>query len=44
MTQRHVASADDIALSEGQGLLVPLQDVDKPGTLGQRNIQGGNFL
>lgn len=30
VTQRHVASQDDIAYHEGQGLLVPLSEVDNP--------------
>ena len=30
VTQRHVASHDDIAYHEGQGLLVPLSEVDNP--------------
>jgi hypothetical protein len=30
ITQRHVASAEDLAYAEGKGLLVPLEEVDDP--------------
>jgi hypothetical protein len=30
ITQRHVASAEDVAYAEGKGLLVPLEEVDDP--------------
>lgn len=35
LTQRHVASPEDLAYHEGKGLLVPLRDVDDPRVLGQ---------
>lgn len=30
VTQRHVASQEDVAYHEGRGLLVPLSEVDSP--------------
>ena len=44
VTQRHVASDDDIALSSGKGLLISLDEVNNPGVLGQQRPQGADFL
>ena len=44
VTQRHVASVEDIALHEGQGLLIPLSEVDNPEVLGQPSVLGGDYL
>lgn len=44
ITQRHVASEDDLAYASGKGLLVPLEEVDSPEVLGQRPATGDDFL
>jgi hypothetical protein len=44
VTQRHVASAADVAAAAGRGLLVPLGEVDNPAVLGQRGPAGADFL
>ncbi|KAL4515886.1 hypothetical protein Ndes2526B_g00602 [Nannochloris sp. 'desiccata'] len=44
VTQRHVASEEDLAYHSGQGLLVPLEEVDNPEVLGQKAPSGADFL
>lgn len=44
VTQRHVASEEDVAYHEGRGLLVPLEEVDNPHVLGQMPTPGADFL
>ena len=44
VTQRHVASEEDMAYHKGQGLLVPLQEVDNPEILGQQVPTGANYM
>ncbi|KAI3430560.1 hypothetical protein D9Q98_005153 [Chlorella vulgaris] len=44
ITQRHVASAEDLAYAEGKGLLVPLEEVDDPLVLGQVPLTGDEYL
>lgn len=44
VTQRHVASDEDVAYHSGQGLLVPLEEVDNPEVLGQKAPSGADFL
>jgi hypothetical protein len=44
VTQRHVASPDDVALSRGEGLLVPLEEVNNPQVLGQTSVAGEQYL
>jgi len=44
VTQRHVASEEDLAYHGGQGLLVPLEEVDNPEVLGQKAPSGADFL
>ena len=44
VTQRHVASEEDLAYHEGQGLLVPLDEVNNPEVLGQKAPAGADFL
>jgi hypothetical protein len=44
ITQRHVASAEDVAYAEGKGLLVPLEEVDDPRVLGQVPAAGEEYL
>jgi hypothetical protein len=44
VTQRHVASEEDLAYHSGQGLLVPLDEVDNPEVLGQKAPSGADFL
>ena len=44
ITQRHVASEEDVAYHEGAGLLVPLSEVDDPQVLGQTPAPGADFL
>jgi hypothetical protein len=44
VTQRHVADADDVAYHRGQGLLVPLEDVDSQEVLGQQPRAGDDCL
>ena len=44
MTQRHIASEDDLAMHSGQGLLVSLDDVNNPEVLGQKGPSGADFL
>ncbi|PSC76152.1 solanesyl diphosphate synthase [Micractinium conductrix] len=44
ITQRHVASDEDVAYAAGKGLLVPLDEVDNPQVLGQTTASGDEFL
>lgn len=44
ITQRHVASEEDVAYHEGRGLLIPLSEVDNPVVLGQQAPIGSQFL
>jgi hypothetical protein len=44
VTQRHVASEEDIAYHSGQGLLVPLEEVDNVEILGQTAPSGADYL
>ncbi|GAB4816115.1 hypothetical protein N2152v2_003161 [Parachlorella kessleri] len=44
ITQRHVASEEDVAYHEGRGMLVPLDEVDNPKVLGQEEAQGAAYL
>jgi hypothetical protein len=44
VTQRHVASEEDLAYHGGEGLLVPLEEVDNPEVLGQKAPTGAEYL
>jgi len=44
VSQRHIASEEDMAYEKGAGLLVPLQDVDDPAILGQIPAAGADYL
>lgn len=44
VTQRHVASEEDMAYHEGRGLLVPLESVGDPKVLGQQQSFGEQFI
>lgn len=44
ITQRHVASEEDMAYASGKGLLVPLDEVDSPQVLGQVPASGDEYL
>jgi hypothetical protein len=44
VTQRHIASEQDVAYHKGRGLLVPLDEVDAVIAPSQQQPPGGDYL